>query len=148
MDFDQRQGARMLVVDGGVRGFDERTLAGPAGAPQQYVVGGEARGEALGIVEQDVADPVDAAQEPDLDAVYLVNRLEPAAVGMPHEGVAAFQLVGKCGGRGQALQRSGDAIEQRQQIGIGLRQVWILRSGRSRRYHRGRGPRTRLGIAL
>ncbi len=133
MDFNQRQGARMLVVDGGVRGFDERTLSGPAGAPQQHVVGGEPRGETLGIVEEDVADPIDPAQKADLDAVDLVNRFEPAAVGVPHKSVAGFQFVARRRGRGQPLQRIGDAIEQRQQVGIVFGQVEILRQRGRRR---------------
>ena len=85
-------------------------LAGAAGTPQQYIVGREAGGEPLGVVEQDVADPVDTAQQPDLDPVDLVNRLEPIAVGVPHEGVAGIEVVGERGGRGQALERIGDAI--------------------------------------
>ena len=100
MDLDEGEGVRMLVVDRGVRRLDERALAGAAGAPQQYIVGREPGGEPLGVVEQDVADPVDSAQQADLDAVDLVNRLEPAAVGVPHEGIAARRgrLAGAAGG--------------------------------------------------
>ena len=62
MDLDEREGMRTHFVDSGMRGLDERTLAGAAGAPQQYIVGREAGGEPLGVVEQDVAHPVYAAQ--------------------------------------------------------------------------------------
>ena len=138
----------MLVVDGGVRRLDQRALAGAAGAPQQHIVCRQAGGEPLGVVEQDVADPVDPAQQSDFDPVHLVNRVEPPAVGVPDESVAGVEVDGWRRRRSQALQRSGNAVEQRQQIGIGLRQVWILRSASRRRYHSGWGPRTRLGIAL
>ena len=94
MDLDQRQGVRLGFVDRGVRRLDERALAGAARAPQQHVVGRQPGGEPLGVVEQDVADPVDAAQQPDLDPVDLGDRLEPAAVGMPDEGVGGVEIDG------------------------------------------------------
>jgi hypothetical protein len=41
--------------------LDQRRFAHAARAPQKNVVGGQAIGEAARIVEQDVADAVDAA---------------------------------------------------------------------------------------
>src|SRR5205814_5504893 len=116
VDLDECERVRMHIVDGGVRRLDERALAGAAGAPQQDIVGREPGGEPLGVVEQNVADAVDAAQKSHLNAVDLVNRLEPAAVGMPYEGVAGVKFVAGRSGRGQALQRVGDAVEQREQV--------------------------------
>ena len=113
-----------ILVDRGMRRLDERALAGAAGAPQQDIVGRQAGGEPLGVVEQDVADPVDAAQQADLDAVDLVDRLEPAAVGVPDESVARVEIGGAALPRREPLQRIGNAMEERQQIGIGHRQIW------------------------
>ena len=145
MDLDQLQrpgpGFRARRIDRGMRGLNKRRLAHPARAPQQRIVGGQALREPLGVVEQNVADAVDAAQKSHLDAVDLVNRLEAAAVGMPHEGVAGLKFVAGRSGRGQALQRVGDAVEQREQVGIGFGQGQILWQPGRRRYHGGREPR-------
>ncbi len=63
-------------IDGRVRRLDQRRLAHAARAPEQHVVGGQAGGEALGVVEQDVAHAVDAADQADIDPVDAVHRLE------------------------------------------------------------------------
>ena len=63
--------AGMACVDPGMDGLDERALAHAARAPQQRIVGRQARGEPLGVLEQDVADPVDALEEVQLDPVDL-----------------------------------------------------------------------------
>ena len=56
-------------VDRGVHCLDQRRLAHAARAPQKHVVGGQAGGETLGVVDQDVAHAVDAADQADVDAV-------------------------------------------------------------------------------
>ena len=62
VDLDQLQpvGRLAIDVDAGMRRLDQRRFAHAARAPQQRVVGGQAVGEALGILDQDVAHPVDA----------------------------------------------------------------------------------------
>ena len=50
-------------VDAGVDRLDQRALAHAARAPEEHVVGRQAAGEALGVLEQDVAHPVDALEE-------------------------------------------------------------------------------------
>ncbi len=60
-----------LGVDRGMHRLDQRALAHAARAPQQRVVGGQPVGEAPRVGEQDVAHPVDPAQQPDLDAADL-----------------------------------------------------------------------------
>ncbi len=74
--------------DGGVSGLDERRLAHAARAPQQHVVGREAVGEAARIVEKDVANPVDAADKTDLDAVDDRYRGERRGRRIPDETLA------------------------------------------------------------
>src|SRR5215470_4136688 len=103
MDLDQRKGAGMLLVDRGVHSLDERTLAGAASTPQQYIVSRQAGSESYGVVEKDVAHSVDPAQEADLDAVDLVHRLEPATVGMPHKSFAGVEVDGGRRGRGEPV---------------------------------------------
>ena len=88
MDLDEGEGVRVPSVNRFMRRLYKRALAGAAGAPQQDIVGREPRGEAFGVVEQNVADPVDPAQQLDLDPIDLVNRLQPTVVGVPYEGVA------------------------------------------------------------
>ncbi len=59
------------LVDAGVHGLHQRRLAHAARAPQQRVVGGQAGGEALGVLGQDVAHPVDALEQRQLDAADM-----------------------------------------------------------------------------
>ncbi len=56
-------------IDRGVGRLDERRLAHAPRAPQQRIVGGQPLGEALGVLHQDVAHPVDALQKRHVDAV-------------------------------------------------------------------------------
>ncbi len=62
-------------VDRGMRGLDQRRLAHAARAPEQRVVGRQPAREALGILDQHVAHPVDALEQRHLDAV---DRAAPA----------------------------------------------------------------------
>ena len=81
-----------LRIDGGMHGLDQRRLAHAARAPQEHVVGGEAGGEALGVVDQDVAHAVDAADQPDIDAIDAVNRFKQAGIGSPDEAVGCVEI--------------------------------------------------------
>ena len=80
VDLDQleRRG-RSACVEAGMDRLDQRALAHAARAPQQRVVGRQAAREALGVLEQDVAQPVDALEQVDLDPVDLGDRLQAAA---------------------------------------------------------------------
>jgi len=97
MNFDEGDGALCLGVHGGMHGLDQGTLAGAARSPEQGIVGRQALGESPRVVEQDIAGPIDAAQQVEIDAADLGNSLEPGAVGMPDEGISLVE-----GGRGGA----------------------------------------------
>ena len=77
--------------------LDQRALAGAARAPQQHVVGREPGREPLGVVEQNVAHPVDPAQQTDRHPVDRRHRFQPFAVGMPDEGVGGIEIVDRGG---------------------------------------------------
>src|SRR5690606_11711919 len=59
VDLDQRERVWALLVDPPVNCLDQRALAHAARAPQERVVGRPTGGEALRVVEQDVAYPLD-----------------------------------------------------------------------------------------
>ena len=84
VDLDQLEasGDGRLPVDRGMRGLDQRRLAHAARAPEQRVVGRQAVGEALGVLDQEIAHPVDAAQKRKIDAVDA-SRPAPASRAPP-----------------------------------------------------------------
>jgi hypothetical protein len=88
VNLDQLEPVGRLAVDidAGMRGLDQRRLAHTARAPQQRVVGGQAIGKTLGVLDQDVAHPVDALEQAELDAADARHRRQ-AAVRVPDEGV-------------------------------------------------------------
>ena len=94
-----------------MRGLHQRRLAHAARAPQQRIVGRQALGEALGILDQHVAHAVDALEQRHLDAVDARDRREPASVRLPDEGVGAGQIGHGRALRRQPLERGGDARE-------------------------------------
>ena len=114
VNFDQLE--RMLAlggerhVDGGLRGFDERRLAHAARAPQQRIVGRQAIGKTLGVLDQHVADPVDALEQRHLDAVDARHRHKPS-VGVPDESVGGGQIGLFAALRREALERVGDSLQ-------------------------------------
>ena len=119
VDLDQFEAPRdlALAVDRGVRRLDQRRLAHAARAPQQRIVGGKSAGEALGVLDQKVAHPVDPAQERDIDAVDARNGREGACVGAPHESLGRVE-VGLRRSRGrEPVERLGDAAEE---VGLAL----------------------------
>ena len=95
------------VVDLRMDRLDQGRLAHAAGAPEQGVVGRQAAGEALGVLDEDVAHPVDAAQQAHLDPVDLRHRREPAPGRMPHEGIGGREigLAAARAGRGAPARR-------------------------------------------
>ena len=111
MDFDQLQrfGRSRGCVDRGVRGLHQRGLAHAARAPEQRVVGGQAFARSVGVLQQRIAHPIDAAQQRDVDAIDLRHRLQRAAVGVPDEGVGGGEVRRRRRRRGEPLQRLGDA---------------------------------------
>ena len=110
MNLDQRQ-ARSATVDLGVHRLDQGTLAHAAGAPQERIVGRQAGGEAVRVVEQNVAHPVDSAQQGQRHPAHLGDRMQAVMLRLPDEGGRGLKVVdrGRC--RGQPLQRLGDAVE-------------------------------------
>ena len=130
-----------LSVDRGVRSLDQRRLAHAARAPQKRIVGGKGAREALGVLDQKVAHPVDPAQERDVDSVDARNGRERARVGAPDEGLGGVE-IGFVRGRGrEAIERLGDAAEE---VGLALerRQGMIQFGGRPRGFatRRGQAP--------
>ena len=84
----------------------------PRAPHEQRVVGGQAAGEALRVLDQKVAHPIDPAQERKVDAVDVRNRGQRAAVGAPDEGLGRLE-IGLRGGSGHvAFERLGDAAEK------------------------------------
>ena len=119
MDLDQFQAPRDLAlsVDRGVRSLDQRRLAHAARAPEQRIVGGKGAREALGVLDQKVAHPVDPAQERDIDAVDVRNRRKGARVGAPDEGLGRVEIGFVRGSGREAIERLGDAAEE---VGLAL----------------------------
>ena len=114
MDFNELEapGDVLLAIDRRMRRLDQRRLAHAARAPQQRIVGGQAAGEALGVLDQKIAHPVDPAQDRNVDAVDARNGRQRAAVGAPDEGLGRLE-IGLRRGRGRvALKRLGDAAEE------------------------------------
>ncbi len=109
MDLDERQGAGRathLAVHMGVDRLDDRALARAARAPEQGIVGGQALGEAPGILDQRLLLPVDADQEIEVHAVDLGDRLEAVAGRMPD---ASFGRVDVSAGESGGARRSSAA---------------------------------------
>ncbi len=86
----------------------------PRAPPQQRVVGRQPGGEAPGVVEQDAANSVDAPERANLDPVHLADRLEPAVLSMPDEGVGGVEIGGGGRRRRVTIERLGDPQQQRQ----------------------------------
>ena len=75
-----------------MRRLDQRRLAHAARAPQQRIIGGQGAREPAGVFDQEVAHPVDAAQERDVDPVDPQDGRERAAVGAPDEGFRRVEI--------------------------------------------------------
>ena len=73
---------------------------------------GRAAGEALGVLDQKVAHPVDPAQERKVDPVDARDRRQRAAVGAPDEGLGRLEIGLRRGSGHSALERVGDAAEE------------------------------------
>ena len=116
MDLDQLEAAgdALLAVDRGMRRLDQRRLAHAARAPQQRIIGGQGAREAAGVFDQEVAHPVDAAQERDVDPVDAQNGRQRAAVGAPDERFRRVEI-----GRGR--WRRARAAQARRRCGRGGR---------------------------
>jgi hypothetical protein len=93
--------------------------------------------EALGVLEQEVTHPVDAAQKRHLDPADLRDGGEREPVGAPHEGVGGREVRRPRRRRGGALERLGDPGEERQHL--------RLRAGRSGGRRRGSGKTDLVG---
>ena len=130
MNLDQLQAIGRLAVDidAGMRRLDQRRLAHAARAPEQRVVGGQAVGEAFGVLDQDVAHPVDPLEQAEIDAADARHRRQPS-VGMPDEGVGGCQTTQAPSAEGEAAERwRGDRFQcARDALG---RRPWLGLAGR------------------
>ena len=121
MDFDQLQLARRVGrhfgQHGGVDRLHQRAFAHAARAPQQRVVGGKSQRELLGIVQQDVAHMLDAAQQIEIDPADRGDRHQAVALGMPGKGVGQRQVDRRRRRRRQTVERVGDAAQEEIAIG-------------------------------
>ena len=99
---------RRLIV--GVRRLDQRRLAHAARAPQQRVVGRQAAREALGVLDQEVAHPVDPAAEGRWSTrlTCATGASAPRSARQTKASAAAKSGVA-AGGRREPLERVGDA---------------------------------------
>jgi hypothetical protein len=93
--------------------LDQRGFAHAARPPEQHVVGRVASGEAFGIVHENVANPVDAPDQADLDAIDLVHRLQIAGIGLPHEAIGDGKVGLWRGGRRETGNSLDQAVEFR-----------------------------------
>ena len=100
VDLDQLQpvGGLAVGIDAGMRSLHQRGLAHAARAPQQRIVGGQAVGEALGVLDQDVAHPVDALEQEEVDAADALDLGQPP-VRVPDKGVGIIERFVRRGGR-------------------------------------------------
>jgi hypothetical protein len=105
MDLDQLEAPRdvCLAIDRGVRRLDQRRLAHAARAPQKRIVGGQPAGEALRVLDQKVAHPVDPAQNRKVDAVDPRDGRQRGAVGAPDKGLRRLEVRLRRGGGNCAL---------------------------------------------
>jgi hypothetical protein len=112
----QAGGIPAVVVHLGVDGLHQGTLAGAARTPQQGVVGGQSVGEAPGVLVQGLGLATNALQKRDVDPIYMVNRVQPVALGVPDEGVGSVHGDRRRRGRGESLQSLGNALENRVEV--------------------------------
>ncbi len=61
---------------------------------------------------QDVAHPVDALEEIEVDPAHGRHRLEPFAVGVPHESIGRREVLARRRRRREPVERVGDAQQQ------------------------------------
>ena len=111
LDQFQAVGRLAVAVDAGMRRLDQRRLSHAARAPQQHVVGGQAIGEAFGVLDQDVAHPLDALEQAEIDPADVRHRRQPS-VRVPDEGVGAAEGVGCIGRRRRGGQVRGNGFER------------------------------------
>ena len=75
------------------------------------IVGRQSGREPLCIVDEDVANPVHALDEVDVDAVDAVHRLQKRRFSLPYEAVGAIQVAGGRLRRGEAGYRLDQLVE-------------------------------------
>ncbi len=95
-------------ADRRMRGLDQRRFAHAARAPQQRIVRRQAAGEALGILDQKIAHPIDALEQRHVDPVDAANRRQLCPSGCQTKASAAAKS--SAGGLGGASRSSASAI--------------------------------------
>ena len=108
---DQLHPAAAVGVDRSVDRLDERALAHPPSAPEQHVVGGKARREAVGVFMQDGLDVVDAADQREIDPVDAPDRRQRPALGVPDEAVGGTPVDRGRGRGGRSLHGIGQPFQ-------------------------------------
>jgi hypothetical protein len=107
MDLDELQ-----PTDLAMHGLDQRALAHAPRAPQERVVGGKAAGEALRIGKERVAHPADALQERKRQAIDVLDGEKAFRLGLPNEGVVAFEVGRIRLAWGKTLDRPGNPLDK------------------------------------
>lgn len=109
-DFDEGQCVflRLAAVDFLMDGLEQRRFAGPACAPEEGVVGGQADGEVSGVFEQDFAMMLEAAEE--IERQTFCGRGDELTV-KPDEAILAAQVGDGRWRRAEALKGLGDPGE-------------------------------------
>ena len=120
MNFDELEpGGGMRGADRRMGGLDQRGFAHAARAPQQRVVGRQAAREALGILDQKIAHPVDALEQRHVDTVDAAHRARACGLPDARRRPRRRQNRAPRRGRRQPLQRAGDPLQD-----FGRRRRW------------------------
>jgi hypothetical protein len=132
LDELERRLARFArLVDRGMNGLDQRRLAHAARTPQKRVVRRQPGREPLRIVEEDIADPVHAADEIDIHPVDLLDRFQVTGIGLPYKAVGRRKVRPRHGRRRQALYGPYEKIDLfGKQIGGRVRHFSFACSGK------------------
>ena len=113
VNLDQLEPVGRLAVDidVGMRRLHQRRFAHAACAPEQRIVGGQAIGEPLGVLDQDVAHPVDPLEQAEVDAADARDRRQPS-VRVPDKGVGGAERLNSPGRRGGRGKVAGDGFQR------------------------------------
>src|SRR5579864_272049 len=91
--------------------LDQRRFAHAARAPQQRVVRGQAAGKALGVLDQQIAHPVDALEQRHLDPVDAAHGRKPAPLRVPDEGFGGGKIRRRLSRRRETFEGGRDPAE-------------------------------------
>jgi hypothetical protein len=113
VDFDELQRrARTVAGNLAMNRLDQRTLAHAAGAPEQRIVGRQSFGEARGVLQQRIAHPVDALEQPERQAINFGDGQEGRRLRLPDKGLGLVKIGLLRRWRGEPFQGSRDAFDK------------------------------------